>query len=97
MAMKMASPLILKTPAQGAATQCYLATSPAITKVTGACYADCNPSETTPIARDMSLAARLWRFRSARRAHLELSGAGGSREGGRLRRLALFAGGAGPF
>jgi NAD(P)-dependent dehydrogenase (short-subunit alcohol dehydrogenase family) len=60
MAMKIASPLILKTPAQGAATQCYLATSPAVAQVTGAYYADCNPSETTPIARDMSLAARLW-------------------------------------
>jgi NAD(P)-dependent dehydrogenase (short-subunit alcohol dehydrogenase family) len=60
MVMKMASPLILKTPAQGAATQCYLATSPAVAKVTGAYYADCNPSETTPIARDMTLAARLW-------------------------------------
>ena len=60
MAMKIASPLILKTPAQGAATQCYLAASPAVAKVTGAYYADCNPSETTPIARDMSLAARLW-------------------------------------
>jgi NAD(P)-dependent dehydrogenase (short-subunit alcohol dehydrogenase family) len=60
MAMRMASPLILKTPAQGAATQCYLATSPAVAKVTGAYYADCNPSETTPIAHDLSLAARLW-------------------------------------
>jgi NAD(P)-dependent dehydrogenase (short-subunit alcohol dehydrogenase family) len=60
MAMKMASPLILKTPAQGAATQCYLATSPAVATVTGAYYADCNPSETTPIAHDMSLAAKLW-------------------------------------
>jgi NAD(P)-dependent dehydrogenase (short-subunit alcohol dehydrogenase family) len=60
MAMRMAAPLILKTPAQGAATQCYLAASPAVAKVTGAYYADCNPSETTPIARDMTLAARLW-------------------------------------
>jgi NAD(P)-dependent dehydrogenase (short-subunit alcohol dehydrogenase family) len=59
-AMRMASPLVLKTPAQGAATQCYLAASPAVAKVTGAYYADCNPSETTPLARDMSLAARLW-------------------------------------
>lgn len=59
-AMRMASPLILKTPAQGAATQCYLATSPAVASVTGAYYADCNPSETTPIARDMTLAAKLW-------------------------------------
>jgi NAD(P)-dependent dehydrogenase (short-subunit alcohol dehydrogenase family) len=60
MAMRMAAPLILKTPAQGAATQCYLATSPAVAKVTGAYYADCNPSETTSIARDTTLAARLW-------------------------------------
>ena len=60
MAMRMAAPLILKTPAQGAATQCYLATSPAVAQVTGAYYADCNPSETTPIAGDLSLAARLW-------------------------------------
>jgi len=60
LAMKMASPLILKTPAQGAATQCYLATSPAVARVTGAYYADCNPSETTPIARDTALAAKLW-------------------------------------
>jgi NAD(P)-dependent dehydrogenase (short-subunit alcohol dehydrogenase family) len=59
-AMRMASPLVLKTPAQGAATQCYLAASPAGAKFTGAYYADCNPSETTPLARDMSLAARLW-------------------------------------
>jgi len=59
-AMRMAAPLILKTPAQGAATQCYLATSPAVAQVTGAYYSDCNPSETTPIARDPALAARLW-------------------------------------
>ena len=59
-AMLMAAPLILKTPAQGAATQCYLATSPAVAQVTCAYYADCNPSETTPIARDPALAARLW-------------------------------------
>jgi len=60
MAMRMAAPILLKTPAQGAATQCYLATSPAVAKVTGAYYADCNPSETTPLGRDMALAARLW-------------------------------------
>jgi NAD(P)-dependent dehydrogenase (short-subunit alcohol dehydrogenase family) len=65
MAMRMAAPLILKTPAQGAATQCYLATSPAVAQVTAAYYADCNPSETTPIARDMTLAARLWQESAA--------------------------------
>ena len=60
LAMRVASPLIFKTPAQGAATQCYLAASPAVAQVTGAYYADCNPAETTPAGRDMTLAARLW-------------------------------------
>jgi len=60
LAMRIAEPLILKTPAQGAATQCYLAASPAVAQVTGAYYDDCNPSETTPYGRDMTMAARLW-------------------------------------
>jgi WW domain-containing oxidoreductase len=60
LAMRIAEPLILKTPAQGAATQCYLAASPAVAQVTGAYYDNCNPSETTPYGRDMTMAARLW-------------------------------------
>lgn len=60
LAMRTLSPLVLKTAAQGAATQCYLATNPAVANVTGAYYADCNPAETTPLGRDMNLAARLW-------------------------------------
>ncbi|HVY40065.1 MAG TPA: SDR family oxidoreductase [Polyangia bacterium] len=60
LAFRVAGPLILKTPAQGAATQCYLAASPAVAQVTGGYYSDCNPAETTPQGRDMSLAARLW-------------------------------------
>jgi len=36
LAFDMAGPLVLKTPAQGAATQCYLAASPAVANVTGA-------------------------------------------------------------
>ncbi len=60
LAMEMAGPVVLKTPAQGAATQSYLAASPAVASVTGAYYADCNPSETTPAGRDMTMAARLW-------------------------------------
>ncbi|MES1207636.1 MAG: SDR family oxidoreductase [Pseudomonadota bacterium] len=60
LALRLAAPLILKTPAQGAATQCYLAASPAVAGVTGAYYSDCNPAETTPLGRDMKLAARLW-------------------------------------
>ena len=60
LAFQVLAPLALKTPAEGAATQSYLAASPAVAKVTGAYYADCNPAETLPIGRDMALAARLW-------------------------------------
>jgi NAD(P)-dependent dehydrogenase (short-subunit alcohol dehydrogenase family) len=60
LAFKVLAPVACKTPAQGAATQSYLAASPAVAKVNGAYYADCNPSETTPVGRDMALAARLW-------------------------------------
>jgi WW domain-containing oxidoreductase len=58
--LRMASPLLLKSPAQGAATQCYLATSPAVADVRGAYFADCNPAQPLPIANDATLAARLW-------------------------------------
>ena len=59
-ALSLAAPLMLKTAAQGAATQCYLATSPAVASVTGAYYRDCNPAEPRPLARDDAMAARLW-------------------------------------
>jgi NAD(P)-dependent dehydrogenase (short-subunit alcohol dehydrogenase family) len=58
--LRAAAPLVLKTHAQGAATQCYLATNAAVATVTGAYFADCNPAQTTPIARDAALATRLW-------------------------------------
>jgi NAD(P)-dependent dehydrogenase (short-subunit alcohol dehydrogenase family) len=60
LALSLAAPLILKTAAQGAATQCYLATSPAVANVTGAYYRDCNPAEPEPMAKDAAMAARLW-------------------------------------
>jgi WW domain-containing oxidoreductase len=69
-AFRMLAPLALKTPAQGAATQSYLAASPAVAAVTGAYYADCNPSETTPLGRDTTLAARLWEASEALVARL---------------------------
>jgi NAD(P)-dependent dehydrogenase (short-subunit alcohol dehydrogenase family) len=59
-ALSLAAPLILKTPAQGAATQCYLATSPAVANVSGAYYSDCNPAEPRALAKDPAMAARLW-------------------------------------
>jgi len=59
-ALSLATPLVLKTAAQGAATQCYLATNPAVADVTGAYYRDCNPAEPRPFAKDAAMAARLW-------------------------------------
>jgi NAD(P)-dependent dehydrogenase (short-subunit alcohol dehydrogenase family) len=58
--LRLAAPLALKTAAQGAATQTYLATNPAVASVTGLYFADCNPSQPAPIATDAALAARLW-------------------------------------
>ena len=59
-AMSLATPLVLKTAAEGAATQCYLATSPAVANVTGVYFRDCNPAEPRPLGRDDAMAARLW-------------------------------------
>ncbi|HEY7374053.1 MAG TPA: SDR family NAD(P)-dependent oxidoreductase [Polyangia bacterium] len=59
-ALAVAAPLILKTPAQGAATQTYLATNPAVATVTGTYFRDCNPAEPEPPAKDAAAASRLW-------------------------------------
>ena len=59
-ALALAAPLVLKTAAEGAATQCYLATNPAVANVTGAYFRDCNPAEPRPFAKDAATAARLW-------------------------------------
>jgi WW domain-containing oxidoreductase len=45
---------------QGAATQCYVATAPALAGVSGAYFADCNPARPSVHARNPELAARLW-------------------------------------
>ncbi len=44
-AFEMFGGLVAKTPAQGAATQAYVATSPALEGVSGAYFEDCNPVE----------------------------------------------------
>jgi WW domain-containing oxidoreductase len=60
-ALRILSPLVLKTAAQGAATQCYVATNPAVATVTGAYFLDCNVAQPrTAAASDDALAARLW-------------------------------------
>jgi NAD(P)-dependent dehydrogenase (short-subunit alcohol dehydrogenase family) len=49
----------LKTLAQGAATTCYIATSPALAGVSGYYFADCNPEEPSALMQDVEMAKRL--------------------------------------
>lgn len=46
--------------AQGAATQCYVATAAALAGVSGGYFADCSPARSSLHARNPELAARLW-------------------------------------
>ncbi|MEO8465527.1 MAG: SDR family NAD(P)-dependent oxidoreductase [Gammaproteobacteria bacterium] len=50
----------METPAQGAATSCYLASSPALARVTGQYFADCNPAQQSNYQKDPAMAAKLW-------------------------------------
>jgi len=58
--LKAASPIFLKTVAQGAATQCYVATHPSLDTVSGEYFADCNVAKPSALASDRALAERLW-------------------------------------
>jgi NAD(P)-dependent dehydrogenase (short-subunit alcohol dehydrogenase family) len=49
-----------ETPAQGAATSCYLASNPKLAHVTGQYFADCNPAEQSDYQKDPAMAAKLW-------------------------------------
>ncbi len=49
-----------ETPAQGAATSCYLASNPALARVTGLYFADCNPAPQSNYQKDPAMAAKLW-------------------------------------
>jgi NAD(P)-dependent dehydrogenase (short-subunit alcohol dehydrogenase family) len=54
------APPNLKSPAQGAATVCYVAAAPALAKVSGEYFVDCNPAPQAPYQTDRAMAARLW-------------------------------------
>lgn len=56
----LVGPLGLKSVPQGAATQVYVATNPALSKTTGAYFADCNVAKPRPDANDEALAKKLW-------------------------------------
>jgi NAD(P)-dependent dehydrogenase (short-subunit alcohol dehydrogenase family) len=57
--LKLVRPL-MSAPAHGAATPVYLATSPDVADVTGACYAKCRPATTSSLTHDAEAGARLW-------------------------------------
>lgn len=57
--MRLASVVERSIP-QGAATQCYLASSPDVEGVSGQYFADCNIAKPSRYASDESLAKRLW-------------------------------------
>ncbi len=59
-AFVVASPLVLKSIPEGAATQCYVATRPELASVSGEYFADCNVAESSAISHDAALATRLW-------------------------------------
>jgi hypothetical protein len=59
----------LKTPARGAATSIYLASSPEVAGVGGAYFANRKPKRANKLAYDPALRARLWRV-SAELTHL---------------------------
>lgn len=63
-AFAAAGPLFLKTMAQGAATQCYLAAHPTV-QANGLYFADCNPAPTSAQGQDDQLAHRLWQASEA--------------------------------
>jgi NAD(P)-dependent dehydrogenase (short-subunit alcohol dehydrogenase family) len=49
-----------KSSAQGAATQCYVATSPQLAKTSGEYFKDCNPAPQSQHQQDAAMAAKLW-------------------------------------
>lgn len=51
-----------KSVEQGAATQCYVATAPELSKVSGKYFADSNEERPNRFGRDDALAERLWDF-----------------------------------
>jgi len=58
-ALQVLTPLALKSPAQGAATQCYVAVHPGM-QSSGRYFVDCNPKPPSALGSDPELARRLW-------------------------------------
>ncbi|CAA7398133.1 unnamed protein product [Spirodela intermedia] len=54
--------LMWKNVPQGAATTCYVALHPALKGVTGKYFLDCNETKPSALARDETMARKLWEF-----------------------------------
>jgi NAD(P)-dependent dehydrogenase (short-subunit alcohol dehydrogenase family) len=59
-ALSIGAPLVLKSIPEGAATQAYLAVHPAVARVSGKYFADCNESKPSSHGRDDAMAEKLW-------------------------------------
>ena len=59
-ALAIAAPLVLKSVAEGAATQCYLAVHPNVEGVAGKYFSDCNVGKSSRHGRDVEMATKLW-------------------------------------
>ena len=57
---RYAGSLFLKSVEEGAATTCYVATSPALDGVSGCYFSDCNPAIPEANMRNAAMAERLW-------------------------------------
>jgi WW domain-containing oxidoreductase len=60
LALGLVAPLVLKSVAQGAATEVYAAVHPAMATTSGAYLADCNVAKARADADDPAMARRLW-------------------------------------
>jgi WW domain-containing oxidoreductase len=60
MLFRVVGGLFLKSLAEGAATNCYVATDPTLAAVSGCYFADCNPATPSAQMRDDDMAERLW-------------------------------------
>jgi NAD(P)-dependent dehydrogenase (short-subunit alcohol dehydrogenase family) len=69
-ALVVGNPLFLKSPAQGAATQTYVAVHPGASSANGLYFVSCHPAKPSRFALDDALAARLWRETEALAARL---------------------------
>ena len=57
---RLGSPIFMKTVAQGASTQTYVATHPSLSGMSGKYFANCNEKHSSRYGRDPTLATALW-------------------------------------